>query len=134
MWPEHLVKTKYINVCTTGLHVHQPVRGVGHCINAQAGTYRMGHICHFCHRVDGAQNIRSMGHGNPLHPGRKQTLQILQIKRQAQGVDFPDFENSARRLQACPAANIGLVIGVGHDDFIARPDVRQYRLRQLEHQ
>ena len=75
-----------------------------------------------------------MGHGHPDHPRRQQPLQVGQLQRQRGGVDVPELEHRASRLQPGPAADVGLMVAVGDDDLVARPNARQQGAGQLEHQ
>lgn len=49
-------------------------------------------------------------------------------------IDLPDFDNRARVFEPHPAADIGFVIAVGDDDFIAFANARQNRLREQKHE
>ena len=119
MRPEHFVETKYIDIRTGGLHIDQPMRRVGNAVHAQAPADRMHTPRNLGNWIYAAQHIRRVCHRHPLCLRRQQRIQVSQFQHQAVVIHFPDLDNGTGPLQSHPAANIGFVIGIGDDNFIA---------------
>ena len=134
MRAEHFVKTEHVNIRTTGLHIDQPVRRVGHTIHAQPAANRMHTSGDFCNRVDGAEHIRGMRDRDPFGARTEKPLQIGEFEVQGVAIHFPNLDHRTRLLKPHPAADIGFVIAIGNDDFVAGSNARQQRRRQNEHQ
>ncbi len=86
------------------------------------------------HRIDGTEHIGGMRHRHPHRALREQCIERRQFQLQAIAIHFPDFHHRAGLLQTQPTTDIGLVVGVGYDDFVARADAAQDGLRQQKHE
>ena len=102
-------------------------------VDAQARTSCMDPARDFGYRVDGAENIRRLRHADPARFRRQQCLQIVKFQLQRVAVDVPEADHGALLLQRDPGADVGLVVTVGQDDFIARHDAGRQRPTKQKH-
>ena len=118
-----LVETEDVVIDVEVCHVHGPVWRIGYRIDDDLRASLVHATGDFLDRVDGAQNVRGVRHGDKLGALGHQAVERIQVDLVPLALDAPFLDDDAALFQRTPGADVRLVVEVGHHDLVTRLEV-----------
>ena len=93
---------------------------IGYCIDDDLRAALVNAAGDFLDRVDGAENVRGVRHGDKLRALRHHSVERVKVDLVPIAFDAPFLDDDAALFQRTPGADVRLVVEVGHHDLVAR--------------
>ena len=111
-------------IATDRLDIERPVAGALGGIHEGGNSMLAGARAQFPDRIDGAERVGDMGHGEQLDFFGQPFIETIQVQQPDVTGDREKNKLSARPLgQQLPRDNIAVVLHLGEQDFVAGLDV-----------
>ena len=134
MRPVDLVEGEQVIIGAARLHIDCAVRRIGDGIDAEPGPMGVDQRRNLGNGIDRAQDVGAMRDADQPGFRRHQDFEIGQADVERRWIERPGLEDDAALAQDQPWPDIGFVIEISEDDFIARLQLAGHGGRQKPHQ